>query len=89
MIDIWNCPYCESVPLSKYSLQSHIKTDHREYGVDGRCQAYLLTPSSRYWAKHTLKSLRCTFSAKPESVFCGVHAKLGEFIHAIVWRDVE
>lgn len=54
-----------------------------------RCQAILLMPRSRSWAKYAGREIRCKFSAKTESPFCGNHAKLSEFITAIVWRNSE
>lgn len=53
-----------------------------------RCQAILLMPKSRSWAKYCHEGMRCKFSAKPENAFCGVHAKLGEVIHSIIWKEV-
>lgn len=51
------------------------------------CQAILLTPSNRYWAMRSPSraDLRCKFPAKSGN-FCGVHAKLGNYIEEIVWK---
>lgn len=88
MSDIWACPYCEHEPYSKYSLSIHMRDNHREYGVAGRCQAYLLTPSARNWNKRTGAGLRCKASAKSLVMpFCGNHVKLAEFIEEIVWKE--
>lgn len=55
-----------------------------------KCQAILLTPSNRYWAMRSpTAEIRCKFPSKPESNFCGVHAKLGNFIEEIVWKNEE
>jgi hypothetical protein len=86
MSNIWACPYCEYVPYSEYSLRTHIKDNHREYGEAGRCQAFYLTPDSRSWNKK-FNNMRCRFSAKSDSPFCGNHAKLGLYISEIVWKD--
>jgi hypothetical protein len=52
-----------------------------------RCQAILLTPETRHWAKRHELEFRCKWTAKPESPFCGVHAGLGLIISEIVWKD--
>jgi hypothetical protein len=52
-----------------------------------RCQAILMTPKSRSWAKRTGQEIRCKWSAKPDSSFCGNHEKLSAFICEIVWKD--
>lgn len=86
--DIWTCPYCVYNPRNEYSLQIHIRNDHREYGVIGRCQAYLLTPSARKWNVRTGSGMRCKSPAKSLLMpFCGNHEKLAEFIQEIVWKE--
>lgn len=53
-----------------------------------RCQAFLMTPEVRNWKKYSqTPDYRCRFPAKPESSFCGVHAKLGLIIDKIVWKE--
>lgn len=54
-----------------------------------RCQAILLTPQARYWHKYSDKDVRCSFTAKPDSSFCGNHAKLSAYISEIVWKNSE
>lgn len=51
-----------------------------------QCQAIMLMPESRNSYYRGTK-MRCTFAAKPESSFCGVHAKLGAYIQEIVWKE--
>lgn len=51
-----------------------------------RCQALLLMPESRHNRYNPDKSLRCRFAVK-DGNFCGVHAKLANFIESIVWRE--
>jgi hypothetical protein len=51
-----------------------------------RCQAMLLMPESRrHWDRSI--NMRCTYSAKPDSAFCGVHKKLEAYITEIVWKE--
>ncbi len=52
-----------------------------------QCQALLLMPKSRRWAKYGGEEIRCKWSAKDNSSFCGVHAKLGDFIDTIIWKE--
>jgi len=52
-----------------------------------RCQAILLMPESRRWAKYGNREIRCKFAAKPESPFCGTYAKLSEYIEEIIWKN--
>lgn len=50
-----------------------------------RCQALLLMPNSRSWMKGG--DVRCKWSVKPDSNFCGVHKKLGLLIETIIWKE--
>lgn len=55
-----------------------------------RCQAYMLTPSTRYWAaKYRDADLRCKFPSKNGTNFCGVHKQIASIIEEIIWKDVD
>lgn len=83
----FRCPECEYVTYYADGLTYHKRREHRKYGVAGQCQAYLLTPSSRNWAKYSGQNIRCKSPAKDLIMpFCGNHAKLADFIVEIVWR---
>lgn len=81
----FKCPECDYETWYKGGLTYHKRDDHRKYGVAGRCQAYLLTPSARRWNKN----IRCKSSAKSLIMpFCGNHVQLAEVIEEIVWKEV-
>lgn len=75
--------WCEDCQL----YGSHHTEKHGDF-TKPRCQAILLMPQSRRWAerREDSNSLRCRFSAKPDSSFCGTHEKLTEYISQIVWK---
>ena len=52
-----------------------------------RCQALLLTPQFRNWAKYGGRKPRCRYPAKPDSNFCGNHAQVADLILEIIWKE--
>lgn len=84
----FKCPECDYEASYKGGVTYHKRREHRKYGIAGRCQAYLLTPSSRRWSNKTGQSIRCQAPARDLLMpFCGNHDQLAGFISEIVWKE--
>lgn len=88
MKSLYPCPYTgEDHCIHDRCWKEWLEKLEREPEKKARCQAILLMPKSRSWAKRVDREIRCKWSAKPDSPFCGNHAKLSEYITEIIWKE--